>query len=55
MTELEKIFLTSGLPIVGGALVFALQRFVLEPLNDQVKVLGRLTFALYYHGREYTN
>src|SRR5579859_8164866 len=55
MTELEKIFLTSGLTVVGGALVFVLQRFVLEPLNEQSRVLGRITFALYYHGREYGN
>src|SRR5262245_63628636 len=55
MTELEKIFLTSGLTVVGGALIFATQRFVLEPLNEQSKVLGRITFALFYHGREYGN
>ncbi len=55
MTELEKIFLTSSLTIFGGALVFAIQRFVLDPLSEQSKVLGRITFALYYHGREYAN
>ena len=55
MTELEKIFLTSGLTVVVGALVFVIQRFVLEPLNEQSKVLGRITFALYYHRREYGN
>jgi hypothetical protein len=55
MTELEKIFLTSGLTVVGGSLVFVIQRFVLDPLNEQSKVFGRITFALYYHGREYGN
>jgi hypothetical protein len=55
MTELEKIFLTSGLTVVGGALVFATQRFVLEPLNEQSKVLGRVTFSLFYYSRYYAN
>ena len=53
MTELEKIFLTSGLTIVGGSMVFVIQRFILEPLNEQNRVLGRITYALYYYGREY--
>lgn len=55
MTELEKIFLTSSLTVIGGSLVFVIQRFVLEPLNEQSKVLGRITFAVFYPGREYGN
>jgi hypothetical protein len=53
MTELDKILLTGGLTIIGGCLVFVVQRFLLEPLNDQSRVLGRITFAMHYYGREY--
>ena len=53
MTELDKILATSALTIIGGSLVFVVQRFVLEPLNEQSKVLGRITFAMLYYGREY--
>lgn len=53
MNELDKIVFTSALTVIGGFLVFALQRFVLEPLNEQSKVLGRITFALHYYGREF--
>ena len=55
MTELDKILLTSGLTIVGGCLVFVFQRFLLDPLNEQSRVLGRITFALHYYGREYNS
>src|SRR5262249_11649405 len=53
MTELDKVLLTSGLTVIGGSLVFVVQRFILEPLNDQSKVLGRIAFAMHYYGREY--
>jgi hypothetical protein len=29
------------------------QRFLLEPLNELSRVLGRITFAMHYYGREY--
>jgi hypothetical protein len=53
VTEIEKIVLTSALTVVGGLLIFVLQRFLLEPLNDQSKILGRITYAMFYYGREY--
>ena len=53
MTDLDKILLTSGVTVIGGSLVFVVQRFVLEPLNEQSRVLGRIAFALHYYGREY--
>jgi hypothetical protein len=53
MADLDKILLTSGLTVIGGCLVFVLQRFILEPLNDQSKVLGRIAFAMHDYGREY--
>ena len=53
MTELDKILLTSGLTIIGGCVIFVVQRFLLDPLNEQSRVLGRITFAMHYYGREY--
>jgi hypothetical protein len=55
MTELDKILLTSGLTIIGGCLVFVVQRFLLDPLNEQSRVLGRITFAVHCYGREYNS
>ena len=54
MSDLFKIVLTSGLTVVGGLAVFVLQRFVLEPLNEQNRVLGRITYAMFYYGRGYS-
>ncbi len=53
MSEALKITLTVSLTVLGGLFVFVLQRFVLEPLNDQSKVLGRITYTLYFYAREY--
>jgi hypothetical protein len=53
MTELDKILLTSGLTIIGGCLEFSVQRFLLDPLNEQSRVLGRITFAMHYYAKEY--
>jgi len=53
VTDVAKIVLTSALTVIGGSLVFVVQRFVLEPLTEQSKVLGRITYAMYYYGREY--
>lgn len=55
MTELDKILLTSAFTIIGGCLVFVVQRFLLDPLNEQSRVLGRITFAMHYYGREYNS
>jgi hypothetical protein len=54
MTDIAKILLTSGLTVIGGSFVLLIQRFVLEPLNEQSRVLGRVAFAMHYYGREYT-
>jgi hypothetical protein len=51
--ELVKIFLTSGLTIVGGVLVFVLgqviQKFLLEPVHEQSKAIGEIYFGLVYY------
>ncbi len=57
--ELVKIFLTSGLTIVGGVLVFTLgqliQKFLLEPVHEQSKALGEIDFGLTYYAQWYAN
>lgn len=57
--ELFKIFLTSALTIFGGVLVFALsqliQKFLLEPVHEQSKVVGEIFFGLVYYAVWYAN
>ncbi len=53
MSDLFKILLTSALTILGGCLLLLMQRFVLDPLNEQSKVVGRISFAMHFYGREY--
>lgn len=53
MAEFNKALLTSALTIIGGCLIFVFQRFLLEPLNEQSRVIGRVAFAMHYYGREY--
>ena len=55
MTDIVKIVLTSGLTIVGGCRVFVVQRFLLDPVNDQSRTLGRIAFAIHYYGKDYGN
>jgi len=51
---LENIFYTSAPTVSGGSLVLALQRFVLEPLNEQSKVVGRITSTMHcYYNQRY--
>lgn len=53
MSELEKIFLTSGLTIGGGVTVYVigqlLSKFVIEPIHELRKVIGEVRFALAFH------
>lgn len=57
--EFVKIFLTSGLTIVGGVLVFTLgqliQKFLLEPVHEQSKAIGEIDFGLTYYAQWYAN
>jgi hypothetical protein len=50
--ELVKIFLTSGLTIVGDVLVFVLgqviQKSLLDPVHEQSKAIGEIYFGLVY-------
>lgn len=53
MTELEKIFLTSALTIVGGLLVYVtgqlLSKFLIEPIYELKKTIGEVRFNLAFH------
>jgi hypothetical protein len=55
MAEFNKALLTSALTLIGGCLIFVFQRFLLEPLNEQSRVIGRVSFAMHYYGREYNS
>lgn len=59
MSDLFKIVITSALTIFGGVLVFAmtqlLQKFLLEPVHEQSKVIGEIFFGLVYYSNRYAN
>lgn len=59
MSELFKIFLTSAFTILGGILIFALtqliQKFLLEPIHEQSKIIGEIFFGLVYYANRYAN
>ncbi len=59
MSDLWKIVLTSGLTVVGGVLVLTagqlVQRFFIEPLHEQAKVIGEVAYALAYYAPIYAN
>ena len=53
MTELEKIFVTSGLTIFGGLFVYIagqlLSKFFIEPMHELRKAIGEVRFNLAFH------
>lgn len=59
MSEIERIFLTSGLTICGGVLVIVLGqvfiRFFLDPITNLRKLLGEIADNLVYYGNIYSN
>lgn len=59
MTELQSIFLTSGLTIVGGILVFVagqvISRFFIDPIHEQKQIIGQVADALIYYSEVYQN
>lgn len=52
MSDLWKIVLTSALTVVGGVLVLVVgqlvQRFFIDPLHEQSKLIGEIAYALAY-------
>ncbi len=59
MSDLWKIALTSSLTVIGGIFVLAvgqlLQRFFIEPIQEQAKVIGEIVYTLAYYGPVYAN
>lgn len=53
MTDIESIFLTSCLTIVGGILIYVAGQFLskvfIEPANELKKVIGEVRFNLAFH------
>jgi hypothetical protein len=53
MTELEKIFLTSAVTIVGGLLVYIssqiFSKFLIEPIHELKKAIGDVNSISDYH------
>ncbi len=59
MSDLFKIVLTSSLTVLGGVIVFSLgqliQKFLIEPVHEQAKVIGEISFGLTYYACWYAN
>ena len=59
MNELYKIFLTSGLTIFGGVLVFSIgqivSKFLIEPIYEQSKCIGEIADALIFYADVYSD
>jgi hypothetical protein len=55
--ELYRIFLTSGLTILGGVLIFVVSqivlKFVLEPIYDLNKLRGEIAYSLMFYANVY--
>lgn len=53
------ILLTSAITIIGGVLVFSfsqiIQKFLVEPVHEQAKVIGEIFFGIVYYGDRYAN
>lgn len=59
MTELEKIFLTSGLTIIGGVIVFVVgqivNEFLIKPLLNYKKIIAEIDEELIFYSNIYSN
>lgn len=59
MSDLFKIVLTSSLTIFGGVIVFSLsqliQKFLIDPVHEQKKVIGEISFGLTYYAGWFAN
>lgn len=59
MSELEKIFLTSSLTILGGIITYVagqiILKFLIEPIHKQSETIGDISDALIYYAREYSS
>lgn len=59
MSDLFKILLTSSLTVVGGVLIFVvgrvIERFLIEPVHEQSRVIGEIADSLIFYANLYCN
>jgi hypothetical protein len=55
MSESLKIALTAAATLLGGLILFGLERCFLEPLNAQMATISRIGYLLVYHAERYAN
>ncbi len=59
MSELHQIILTSSFTILGGIIIFitgqVVVRFLIEPIQEQYKVIGRIASSLLFYANVYAN
>ena len=55
MSEPLKIALTAAATLIGGIILFGMQKFFLEPIYEYTKSVARIAFLLHYHAEVYAN
>lgn len=59
LSDLTKIFLTSGLTITGGIIIYVagqiIARFFIDPYHEYQKTVGEIADALVYYAEVYSN
>ncbi len=59
MSELQGVFLTSALTILGGVIVLVmgqfLLRFFIKPIHEQAKAIGEVVYVLLFYADLYAN
>lgn len=59
MTEFEQIFITSGLTIIGGIIIFVIgqliNEFLIKPFLEYKKTIGIIDEELVFYSNVYTN
>lgn len=59
MSELFKIVLTSALTIMGGIVVYVtgriIEKFFIEPIHEQFRLIGEIADSLIFYANVYTN
>jgi len=59
MSETLKIFLTSGLTIIGGVLIYTMgqviSKFFIEPIHSQAKCIEKISHSLIFYANIYAN
>ncbi len=58
-TEIFKLILTSSLTIIGGVTVYAIgriiEKFYIDPVHEQAKIIGKIADSLIFYANVYFN